>query len=108
MQLEFSWILNDEKNRKDVFLNKAHMQGSAYQCAHLGMPFSQFGTDGQSLSIAVRNCIDKYTLSSKVVAYTKNNGGNLVKCIRELCSDTPRGTRRGVHALSSYRIRPAS
>jgi hypothetical protein len=47
---------------------------------NLGMPWSKGGTDGQSLSIAVKSCIDKFHLRSKVISYTSDGGGNLKTC----------------------------
>jgi hypothetical protein len=41
---------------------------------------SKGGTDGQSLSIAVKSCIDKFHLRSKVISYTSDGGANLKRC----------------------------
>lgn len=47
---------------------------------HIGMPYSSAGTDGQSLSLAVKDCMQEYNLCHKVVSYTNDGGSNLGTC----------------------------
>ena len=48
------------------------------------MPYASGGTDGQSLSVAVKDCLDEFCISKKVVSYTQDGGGNLATCKRAL------------------------
>jgi hypothetical protein len=44
------------------------------------MPWSKGGTDGQSLSVVMKSCIDKFHPRSKVISYTSDGGGILKTC----------------------------
>ena len=48
------------------------------------MPYASGGTDGQSLSVAAKDCLDECCNSKKLVSYTQDGGGNLVTCKRAL------------------------
>ena len=61
-------------------LDGHYITGAAKTHTHLGMPWAKGGTDGQSLSVAVKSCIDKFHLRSKVISYTSDGGGNLKTC----------------------------
>jgi hypothetical protein len=62
-----------------VSLDGHYVTGVVKAHTHLGMPWSK-GTDGQSLSIAVKSCIDKFHLRCKVISYASDGGGNLKTC----------------------------
>jgi hypothetical protein len=63
---------------EEIFsLDSHYFTGAAKTHTHLGMPWSKGGTDGQSLSVAVKSCIDKFHLRSKVISYTSDGGGYL-------------------------------
>ena len=54
--------------------------GSDIGSTHIDMPYSTQGTDGGSLSIAVKNCLTDFSLCVKVVAHTCAGGSNLHTC----------------------------
>jgi hypothetical protein len=58
-----------------VSLDGHYVTGVVKAHTHLGMPWSK-GTDGQSLSIAVKSCIDRFHLSRKLINYTSDVGSN--------------------------------
>ena len=51
---------------------------------HLGMPYSSGCTDGSALSVAVKNCLEDFVLSKKVISFTQDGGSNLLTCKRAL------------------------
>ena len=69
------------RKSEEIFSLDGHfIIGAIKSHAHLGMPWSKGGTDGQSLSIAVKSCVDKFGLQNKVLCYTSDGGGNLKTC----------------------------
>jgi hypothetical protein len=69
------------RRAEEIFsLDGHYITGAAKTHTHLGMPCSKGGTDGQSLSVAVKSCIDKFHLRKKVISYTSDGGGNLKTC----------------------------
>jgi len=73
------------RKNEEIFSLVSHHTTMDVKChLHLGMPWSKSGTDGQSLSVAVESCINKYSLEKKVIGYCSDGGGNLKTCKEEL------------------------
>ena len=79
--VSLSYDLWMTRRAEEIFsLDGHYITGAAKTHTHLGMPWAKGGTDGQSLSVAVKSCIDKFHLRSKVISYTSDGGGNLKTC----------------------------
>ena len=48
------------------------------------MPYSSAGTDSQSLSCGIKDCMDYFYMPTKIVALTSDCGGNLSTCKKAL------------------------
>ena len=69
------------KKTEEIFLLSANC---CKKNVHLGMPFSNGGKDGKSFSTAVKDCLDQFHVTRKVVSFTQDDGGNLSRCERAL------------------------
>jgi len=69
------------KKTEEIFLLNANC---CKKNIHLGMPFSSGGKDGKRFSSAVKDCLDEFYVSRKVVSLTQDDGGNLSTCERAL------------------------
>ena len=79
--LAISFDLWMTQKSEEIFSLDGHFViGAIKSHSRLGMPWSKGGTDGQSLSIAVKSCVDKFGLQNKVLCYTLEGGGNLKTC----------------------------
>jgi hypothetical protein len=79
--VSLSYDLWMTRRAEEIFsLDGHYITGAAKIHTHLNMPWTKGGTDGQSLSVAKKSCIDNFHLRSKVISYTSDGGGILKTC----------------------------
>jgi hypothetical protein len=76
VSLSFNYLMT--RRAEEVLSLEVHyVTGITKAQTHLGMTWSKGGTDGQSLSMAIKSCIDKFHLRQKVICYTLDGRDNL-------------------------------